>query len=149
MSKGTRLGVLALITAFGSASQALAQTPTFTKDIAPIFQEKCESCHRPESIAPMSLRTYEEARPWARSIKTRVSTRQMPPWHIDRSIGEYLEDPSLSDAEIATIVTWIDVGAPQGNPSGGDNEQGDRGEQVQQVDHRGRLTPTWHPPRQG
>jgi hypothetical protein len=117
MSKGTRLGVLALITAFGGASQVLAQTPTFTKDIAPIFQEKCEACHRPEAIAPMSLRTYEEARPWARSIKTRVSTRQMPPWHIDQTVGiqEFKYDRSLSQQQIDTIVAWVDSGAPRGN----------------------------------
>src|SRR5262245_39012792 len=62
-------------------------TPTFTKDVAPIFQEKCEACHRPDSIAPMSLVTFAEARPWARSIKSRVSDRQMPPWQIDHSVG--------------------------------------------------------------
>src|SRR5205085_10663930 len=88
--------------------------PTFTKDIAPIFQEKCEACHRPDSIAPMSLVTYEEARPWARSIKTRVSDRQMPPWNIDKGIGiqEFKNDRSLSDEQIATIARWIDNGAP-------------------------------------
>ena len=61
--------------------------PTFARDVAPIFQEKCEACHRPDSIAPMSLVTYEEARPWARAIKTRVAARQMPPWHIDKTVG--------------------------------------------------------------
>ena len=62
-------------------------SPTFTKDVAPIFQAKCEACHRPESIAPMSLRTFPEARPWARSIRARVEARQMPPWHIDKTVG--------------------------------------------------------------
>jgi hypothetical protein len=65
----------------------------------------------------MSLLTYQDARPWARSIRNKVSLRQMPPWHIDRSIGEYLEDPSLSDEEIAKIVAWVDNGTPQGNPA--------------------------------
>ena len=60
---------------------------TFTRDVAPIFQSKCQSCHQPNSIAPMSLITYQDARPWARSIRDRVSTRQMPPWHIDPSVG--------------------------------------------------------------
>src|SRR5215212_5231952 len=64
-----------------------AKTPTFTKDIAPIFQDKCEACHRPDSIAPMSLMTYTEARPWARSIRARVASREMPPWHIDKTVG--------------------------------------------------------------
>ena len=73
-------------------------TPTFTKDIAPIFQEKCEACHRPDSIAPMSLVTYEEARPWARSIRSRVEARQMPPWNIDKTVGiqNFKNDRSLS-----------------------------------------------------
>ena len=82
------LGVAALVLGAGALTPAAAQTaPTFTKDVAPIFQEKCEACHRPDSIAPMSLVTYEEARPWARSIKSRVETRQMPPWHIDKTVG--------------------------------------------------------------
>src|SRR2546423_2596139 len=86
-----------------------AKPPTFTKDVAPIFQDKCESCHRPGSIAPMSLVTYEEARPWARSIKARVSARQMPPWHIDRTVGiqHFQNDRSLSDDQIDTIVRWV------------------------------------------
>jgi hypothetical protein len=91
--------------------------PTFTKDIAPIFQEKCEACHRPDSIAPMSLVTFEEARPWARSIKDRVATRQMPPWHIDRAVGiqDFKNDRSLTDDQIATVVRWVDTGAPKGD----------------------------------
>ena len=92
--------------------------PTFTKDIAPIFQAKCEACHRPGSIAPMSLVTYQESRPWARSIRERVSTRQMPPWHIDPTVGitEFKNDRSLTDDQLDTIVRWVDGGAPRGNP---------------------------------
>src|SRR5438067_7258270 len=90
----------------GSASPLSAQvakSPTFTKDIAPIFQEKCESCHRPASMAPMSLITYEQVRPWAKAIASRVETRQMPPWHIDRTIGiqQFKNDRSLSDEQLA------------------------------------------------
>ncbi|HWW86476.1 MAG TPA: hypothetical protein VNZ26_22940 [Vicinamibacterales bacterium] len=94
------------------------KTPTFTKDIAPIFQEKCEACHRPDSIAPMSLKSWAEARPWARSIKARVSDRQMPPWQIDRTVGiqKFKNDRSLSDDQIDTITRWVDGGAPQGDP---------------------------------
>ena len=89
---------------------------TFTKDVLPILQRSCQTCHRPGTAAPMSLLTYEEARPWARSMKDRVARRQMPPWHLDRSIGTYQDDPSLSDEEIATIAAWADTGAPMGNP---------------------------------
>jgi hypothetical protein len=105
------------IPAIGSAQ--VPGAPTFTRDIAPIFQAKCEACHRPESIAPMSLRTYAEARPWARSIRARVDARQMPPWHIDKTVGiqSFKNDRSLSDVQIATILKWVDQGAPQGNPA--------------------------------
>jgi hypothetical protein len=92
---------------------------TFTKDVAPILYRSCVRCHRPDEIAPMSLMTYNDARPWARSMKERVSKREMPPWFIDKTIGiqKYKDDPSLSDSEIATIVKWVDAGAPQGNPA--------------------------------
>ena len=103
----------------GTAVAAGDGVPTFTKDVAPIFQAKCEACHRASSIAPMSLVTYQESRPWARSIRDRVSTRQMPPWHIDRTVGisEFSNDRSLTDAELDTIVRWVDGGAPRGNPA--------------------------------
>src|SRR5882672_7013258 len=99
-----------------------AQDPaqvTFTKDVAPILQARCQTCHRPDTFAPMSLLTYEEARPWAKSIKAKVVAREMPPWYIDRHIGitKFKDDPSLTDAEIATITKWVDSGAPQGNPA--------------------------------
>ena len=69
----------------------------------------------PGTPAPMSFMSYAEARPWARAIKTKVTSREMPPWHIDRSIGEYSNDPSLSDREVALIAEWVDAGAPEGN----------------------------------
>jgi hypothetical protein len=96
-----------------------AKKVTFAKDVAPIFQAKCQNCHEPGSIAPMSLRTFEEARPWAKSIRQRVSTRQMPPWHIDRSVGvqRFKNDMSLTDLQVQTIVDWVDQGAVQGNPA--------------------------------
>src|SRR5215475_13551119 len=92
-------------------------SPTFSKDIAPIFQAKCEACHRAGSMAPMSLRTYEEVRPWARAIKERVIQRQMPPWHLDKTVGvqEFKNDRSLSDDQIALIVKWVDGGALPGD----------------------------------
>lgn len=116
------LGILAVAAAFGGltplAAAQPAPVPTFAKDVAAIFQDKCEACHRPDSIAPMSLVTYEEVRPWARSIKSRVTVRQMPPWHIDKTIGiqDFKNDRSLSDAQIDTIVRWVDAGATKGDP---------------------------------
>src|SRR5204863_7499081 len=89
-----------------AASTTAASTVTFTKDVSRILQNKCQQCHQPNSIAPMSLITYEDARPWARSIKQRVVTRQMPPWHVDMSVGvhDFKNDMSLSDAQIDTIA---------------------------------------------
>jgi hypothetical protein len=109
---------IALMAAGTSQAQTPQKQVTFTKDVAPIFQEKCEACHRPESIAPMSLRTFEEARPWARSIRARVETREMPPWHIDKTVGiqQFKNDRSLSDQQIATILAWVDQGALRGDP---------------------------------
>ena len=109
------LGVI-LMSAASSEAQTSASV-TFSKDIAPIFQAKCQACHQPNSIAPMSLITYQEARPWARSIKDRVARRQMPPWHIDPSVGvtKFKNDMSLSEAQIDTVVKWVDAGAPQGD----------------------------------
>lgn len=91
---------------------------TFAKDIAPLFQQKCEACHRTGSIAPMSLATYEEARPWVRSIRARVASREMPPWHLDKTVGiqKFINDVSLTEAEIDAVVRWVDAGAPMGNP---------------------------------
>src|SRR5687767_8379828 len=90
---------------------------TFTKDIAPILQRSCQNCHRPDSNAPMSLITYEDARPYARSIKAKTASRLMPPWHIERNIGiqKFKDDPSLTEQEIATIASWVDQGAQKGD----------------------------------
>jgi hypothetical protein len=92
---------------------------TFTKDVAPILQRACQNCHRPGQMAPMSLMTYQDVRPWARSIKQRVVERAMPPWGIDPHVGiqSFKNDPSLRQDEIDTIVAWADAGAPQGNPA--------------------------------
>jgi hypothetical protein len=92
---------------------------TFNGDVAPILEQKCQQCHRPGEMAPMSLLSYKETRPWARSIKNKVARREMPPWFIDRTIGiqRFQNDPSLTDAEIDTIVRWVDAGAPEGDPA--------------------------------
>ena len=94
-----------------------ADTVTFAKDIAPILQQKCQECHHAGSMAPMSLVTYEETRPWAKAIRERVITRQMPPWHIDPTVGvqKFKNDMSLSQTQIDTIVRWVDSGAPLGD----------------------------------
>src|SRR2546428_8617193 len=103
-----------------SPANAVAQTQvTFTKDVAPILQNKCQVCHRPGTFAPMSLLTFEDVRPWAKAIKEKVTTRMMPRWYIDRNVGirHFQDDPSLSDQQIETIVKWVDNGAPMGNPA--------------------------------
>ncbi|HZR25731.1 MAG TPA: hypothetical protein VFA59_19185 [Vicinamibacterales bacterium] len=89
--------------------------PTFARDVAPILYKNCVSCHRAGEVAPMSLITYEDARPWARSIKAKVAARQMPPWFADPTVGSFANDARLSDAEIATIGKWVDAGAPLGD----------------------------------
>jgi len=111
------LGVGLALAAPALTADATKQV-TFSKDVAPILQAKCQECHQPNSIAPMSLIAFDEVRPWARSIKERVSARQMPPWHIDRGVGvqKFKNDMSLTDDQIDTIVSWVDQGALQGNP---------------------------------
>src|ERR1700704_2564331 len=113
-------GVLGLggLVAVGAQSGASSTDVTFTKDIAPILQRHCQTCHHPDSLAPMSLMTYEEVRPWARGMKTKtgLGTKAgvMPPWYMEKNIGiqKYKNDPSLSEAEIAKIAKWADSGAP-------------------------------------
>jgi hypothetical protein len=102
-----------------SSPRTLPAAPTFAKDVAPIFQRSCQTCHHQGTSAPMSLVTYEEVRPWAKSIRQRVANREMPPWHLDKTVGirHYKNDRSLSDEEIATVVRWADSGAPLGNPA--------------------------------
>ena len=101
------------------AVSAQGQQVTFTKDVAPILQKRCQVCHRPDTFAPMSLLTYEEARPWARAMKAKVIAREMPPWYIDKNVGihNFKNDVSLTDQEIATIAKWADSGAPKGDPA--------------------------------
>jgi hypothetical protein len=122
------VAVLALMVAAlstgASAGQAQAGSKvTFTKDIAPILQRSCQGCHRPDSVAPMSLMTFEEVRPWAKSIKQRTGLRNrmgvMPPWFIDKNVGiqDYKDDTSLSGEQIALIAKWVDGGALRGDPA--------------------------------
>ena len=83
-------------------------TVTFNKDVAPILFANCAECHRPGESAPMSLLSYQEARPWARSIKEKVAARFMPPWHADPHVGTWSNDRRLTQTEIETIVAWVD-----------------------------------------
>jgi hypothetical protein len=111
--------LLSTILARGSSEYqgpSLRNVPTFSKDVAPILFKNCTSCHRPGEIAPMSLLTYKDARPWARSIRQEVSLGQMPPWHADPAHGEFANDRRLSDADKEMIARWVDAGAPEGDP---------------------------------
>ena len=117
-------GALLLALSAMPASAAAAADVTFARDVAPIFHRSCANCHKPGSIAPMSLITYEDARPWARSIKDKVSRpdgdpERMPPWFIEKNVGiqKFKDDLSLSPEEVATIAAWVDGGAQRGDPA--------------------------------
>jgi hypothetical protein len=116
------IAMMATVTTAGAQASASVNVTqgqtTFAKDVAPILQEKCQECHRTGSMAPMSLVTYEETRPWAKAIKQRVATRTMPPWQLDKTVGiqHFQNDSSLTDEQIDTIVRWVNAGAPLGNP---------------------------------
>src|SRR5215467_6723109 len=88
---------------------------TFSKDVAPIIQARCQGCHRPGEAAPMSFGNYQEVRPWAKAIKQAVLTKKMPPWFADPKIGHFKNDTSLSQPEIDTLTAWVDAGAQEGN----------------------------------
>jgi hypothetical protein len=91
-------------------------TPTFYKDVLPVFQKNCQTCHRPGEAAPMPLLTYEQARPWAAAIRQAVMTKRMPPWNADPAYGHFKNDRSLSAKDIKTIADWVEAKAPAGNP---------------------------------
>jgi mono/diheme cytochrome c family protein len=97
------------------AGNSPAKSVTFNRDVAPILFKNCAECHRPGEAAPMSLLSYKDARPWARSIREKVVSRQMPPWHADPHVGEFANDRRLSKSEIDTISAWVDAGAPEGD----------------------------------
>jgi mono/diheme cytochrome c family protein len=111
------LGCLVLAVAGSNAASSAGNAPvTFSKDIAPILYKSCVGCHRPGEIAPMSLITYKEVRPWAKAIREKVATRQMPPWHPDPQFGKWENDLRLSQKEVDAVVSWVDSGAAEGNP---------------------------------
>ena len=111
--------MLLLFSPTAAAAKEADTAPTFAKDIAPIFQKNCQQCHRPGSIGPMSLTTYQEVRPWARSIKNRVVLGEMPPYRYDRHVGiqDLKDDLRLSESEIEMIARWVDDGVPLGDPA--------------------------------
>jgi hypothetical protein len=92
-----------------------AESPTFYRDVAPILERHCQSCHRPGEIAPFSLVTYEDAKPWANEILRAIASRKMPPWFADPCCGHFLNDPSLSNSEFEKITAWVKAGAPAGS----------------------------------
>src|SRR6476619_8465240 len=103
---------------WASASFAADNPPavTFTKDVAPILRKNCQGCHRPGEAAPFSLLTYEQSRPWAKAMKEAVLLKKMPPWFADPHYGKFSNDRSLAQKDIDTLVSWADLGAPEGNP---------------------------------
>ncbi|MCI0485891.1 MAG: cytochrome c [Blastocatellia bacterium] len=111
-------GLVALIalTATSRASSNGQKEVTFTRDVVPIFYKNCAACHRPDDLAPFSVLTYEDARPWARSIKEKVVSREMPPWHADPRYGDFINDARLSRRDIDTVAAWVDQGAKEGDP---------------------------------
>ncbi|MEO8026849.1 MAG: cytochrome c [Bryobacteraceae bacterium] len=114
--------ILAVLGTAGFATLAVAVTPvTFHKDIEPLLQKRCQTCHRPGEPAPMSLLSYKEARPWAKAMKTAVLTKKMPPWFPDPHFGKFVDDRTLSQEEIGKLVAWADAGAPEGDPKDAPN----------------------------
>jgi len=106
--------LIALLGTLVGASAAAADTPTFYKDVLPILQNNCQTCHRPGEVAPMSLMTFDQARPWAKAIQKAVVSRQMPPWYADPQVGHFANERRLSTREIDTINAWVDGGAAAG-----------------------------------
>ena len=112
----TVVGALTSVRMSGQSASAPAAAPTYSKDVAPVLYKHCTSCHRAGEIAPMSLMTYSETRPWARSIGARVAAGIMPPWHADARVGEFDNDRRLTELEKDTIAAWVAAGAPEGDP---------------------------------
>jgi mono/diheme cytochrome c family protein len=109
------IAVASLVATAVSASAQSPAAPTFSKDVAPILYQHCTTCHRPGEIGPMSLLSFGDTRPWAKSIATRVTNGTMPPWHADPAVGHFLNDRRLNDADRDTIVKWASAGAPEGD----------------------------------
>ena len=119
MYRATLVTMVALALSFSATtgSAIAAEDVTFSKDVAPIIFDNCVTCHRPGEAAPMALRSYSEVRPWARGIKDKVVSREMPPWFANPEYGSFKNDATLTDDEISTVAAWVDAGAPEGNPA--------------------------------
>jgi len=111
-----RLLTAGLAVAVAAIASDQSSQVTFAKDVLPILQKNCQSCHRPGQIAPMSLVSYQDARPWAKAIKAAVTMRKMPPWFADPNYGHFVNDRSLKQSEIDTLAKWADTGAAPGDP---------------------------------
>ena len=109
------VAALGIFLAFNAPSTTSAAAVTYSKDVAPIIQKNCQTCHRPGEVAPMSFMNYKEVRPWARSIREKVVSREMPPWFADPQHTEFSNDCRLSQKEIDTIIAWVEGGAPEGD----------------------------------
>src|SRR5580692_3301039 len=112
-----RLVLASLTVAAAAAATTEQSSVTFTRDVLPILQKNCQSCHRPGQVAPMSLISYNETRPWAKAIKNAVILRKMPPWFADPQYGHFSNDRSLKQSDIDTLVKWADAGAVEGDPN--------------------------------
>jgi mono/diheme cytochrome c family protein len=112
---GLLIGVAAMTVSAGAAGGGTDDAVTFNKDVLPILQKNCQACHRPGEVAPMSLLTYTDARPWARAMKNAVDNKPMPPWFADGHSLPFTNNKTLSDAEIKTIAAWVDGGAAEGD----------------------------------
>src|ERR1700757_2329393 len=109
------VGVAAMTVSMKETAGEDSHSVAFYKDVLPVLQKNCQTCHRPGEIAPMSFMTYKDTRPWAKAIKTAVVSRQMPPWFADPNYGHFENDRRLSDAAIKTLVAWADGGAVEGD----------------------------------
>src|SRR5215472_9281953 len=111
--KFSSAGLVLATAVLAADASSSASSVTFNKDVLPILQKNCQTCHRPGQIAPMSFLTYQSARPWAKAMKAAVAARKMPPWFADPNYGHFFNDRSLKQSEIETIAKWADNGAPE------------------------------------
>src|SRR5712671_3163615 len=109
------IGLVAMTASIGATAAEDSQNITYNKDVLPILQKNCQTCHRPGEVAPMSFLTYKDARPWAKAMKAAVVNRQMPPWFAEPAYGHFANDRTLSDSDIKTLVAWADGGAVEGD----------------------------------
>src|SRR3954467_10434820 len=114
---GVLLGLITVSVSIGARPQheSKGSAVTFNKDVLPILQKNCQTCHRPGEVAPMSFLTYDSTRPWAKAIKTAVISKKMPPWFADPHYGDFQNDSRLKDQDIKTLAAWVDGGAPEGD----------------------------------